>query len=265
MSATGYTYFKGRQMTRYGMANTYGVRRYRMPYNRGVMTVLGTRRPTVVMPTTVRGGRYGRYASSRRGNYINFYRSQRTDPLYPRPEVKYFTNVYNTVDPIAQTGEISVLNALAQGTGSNQRIGSQFSTKSVYWQYILTLGGTAVPCVGRVLLCWDRQPDSGIAAVADILDISGSNLPVTAPINLSNRDRFVVLSDERHTLSPNGDQIKTITGFRNINQQTTVSTSSTGAAIPTTGALLVLTCSDQSASASEMQLYGTWRVRFIDN
>lgn len=249
-----YTYFKGRQITPYGMANVYGVRRYKSALGR-TLTVLGTQKPTFIRSQSRNG---------RRRNYINFTRDGRTDPVYPRPEVKYFTFTFNNPDPVAQGGEVSCINQLVQGTTGYQRIGAQIALKSVYWQYILTLGNTQqVPCCARVMLLWDRQPNGNVAAPNDILDPAGSPLAIYASMNLANRDRFVVLSDERHTLSPNGDMVKTITGFKKINQVSTYG--SVNAVPPNTGALLVFTMSDQASSTSEIQLNGTWRIRWMDS
>lgn len=210
-----------------------------------------------------RGGRYGRRGY--RSPFSN--RSQHMNPVYPRPEVK----ALDSNAPVANIDNagtlIFLLNGLVSGTGLTERIGNQISTKSVYWQYVLNFGTGPVPNAIRHILFWDKQPNATQPAATDLLaqDTTGGNL-LTAPLNLTNRDRFVILADERTTLSPNGDQIRIMTGFRNINQRTTYPAPADGSVndFPSTGALFALFISDETVTANEPNVYGTWRVRYID-
>lgn len=205
-----------------------------------------------------RGGRL-----ARRGGYQRFFTGQnlRTHPVYPRPEVKAF-DFTSAAANIDITGAfINCINQIPAGTGLQQRIGNQIATKSVYYQYVLNFGTGPVPNAIRHLLVWDKQPNGAVALPTDVL-VTGPTL-LTSPMNLNNRDRFVILADERTTLSPNGDQIRIISGFRNINQRTDFNQSGSPT-VPTTGALLTIFVSDETVVANEPNVYGTWRVRYID-
>lgn len=197
---------------------------------------------------------------------MNYNRSQRTNPVYPRPEIKYLTVAY-TSTALVQAGNTTGLNAnIVQGTAAGNRVGQQIAQKSVYWQYILTLGTTPTPACCRIMLVWDKQSNGNAAAgITDVLEVVAGTppvpLPIYAPMNMANRDRFVVLSDERYDLSPNGQQIRIIDGFRSINQRVTYPMAG-GAAAPDTGALILLTMSDVD---SDMKIAGTWRLKWIDN
>lgn len=216
-----------------------------------------------------RGSRYGR-----RG-YTDLFQNQnlRMDPVYPRPEVKAIdVPLGSSANPNSiplggtGTGTFAVLNGMAQGTGLGQRLGNQLSTKSVYYQYVLNFGTGPVPNAIRHLLVWDKQPNGLSPLSTDVLGSNQSTTTVdfiTAPMNLSNRDRFVILADERTTLSPNGDQIRIMTGFRKINQRTDFGPS-TAASTPNTGALCLIFFSDETVTANQPTVYGTWRVRYID-
>lgn len=200
---------------------------------------------------------YGRY----RSKWATF--NSRTNPVYPRPEVKNFDANLASIaipQPILAAGAITVLNEIAQGTDDENRIGRSTATKSVYYNFVLNFGTGAVPNCIRHMLVWDRQSNGVAPAVTAILDVNSQ--PVTAPLELDNRQRFVVLADERYTLSPNGDQIRFCSGFRNINQKTTWAD---GVDVPSTGALLLLMVSDEATVANQPTFYGTWRTRFIDN
>lgn len=188
----------------------------------------------------------------------------RTNPVYPRPEVKYLdgsVGTSTTPTPILNDGStISVINQIPQGVSSGQRLGAQVSTKSVYYQMVINIGTTQVPVAIRHILYWDRQFNGGTApAIGNIL---ASQPYLTSPINLQNRDRMVILCDDRITLSPNGDQIRLITGFRNINQRTTYTE---GSALPNTGGLCLLLVSDEATGSTAPTIYGVWRIRYLDN
>lgn len=216
-----------------------------------------------------RGSRYGRRS------YQDYFQNQnlRMDPVYPRPEVKALDTQFGTLAnpnsiPVTGTnaGTFFTLNTMANSPALGGRLGNQVSTKSVYYQYVLNFGTGPVPNAIRHLLIWDKQPNGNTPTISDVLaaNQTASNSDyITVPMNLSNRDRFVILADERTTLSPNGDQIRIITGFRKINQRTDFGPS-TVQSVPITGALLLAFVSDETTLANEPTVYGTWRVRFID-
>lgn len=214
-----------------------------------------------------RGSRYGR------GGYQRYFSGSnlRTHPVYPKPEVKALDTQFGTlVNPNSialsgtNTGNFTVINAITPGTLLNGRLGNQIATKSVYYQYVLNFGTGPVPNAIRHLLVWDKQPNGAAPALTDVLAANQGTANsdyITVPMNLTNRDRFVILADERTTLSPNGDQIRIITGFRKINQRSDFGVSGVS---PTTGALCLAFVSDETVTANEPTVYGTWRVRFID-
>lgn len=192
----------------------------------------------------------------------------RCDPIYPRPETKYLDTPLGQLPPatpgtpyaVPLAGSIWLINALGQNVTGFSRVGQQVATKSIFYQYFVRIGEVTVPCVCRVLLFWDRTPNAVNPAVADVLSNPGNG--VVSPLNLANRDRFVILADERLTLSPNGDTSKSVEGYRRINQ---LSTYADGQAAPRTGGLFVLLISDENLTNYEPLIVGTWRVRFADN
>lgn len=199
--------------------------------------------------------------------------SARCDPVYPRPETKFIDvttgdnttplNISNTGVDVENNPAIIALNPLAQGVTSVTRIGQQVATKSVYYQLVFNLPlplDNAVTCVARYIVFWDRTPKAAKPVIGDLLALSSSY--VTSPLNLANRDRFVVLADDRIALSPEGEQIKFIDGYRKINQLSTYNDSSTPV-IPLTGGLFVLYVSDVTANFPTV--YGIYRTRFMDN
>lgn len=204
--------------------------------------------------------------NSRRRYYRKFIVNTRTNPVYPRPEVK-FKDTYlgtNAVGlPIDNTGaQITLLNDIPQGTASQNRIGMQIALKNCYYQFVINIGTTTAPIVVRHILFWDRQPNGGTPPTVSGDLLSNSNALVASPLALRNRNRFTIIADERITLSPNGDQIRIIEGFRTINQ---LSTYADAVNIPQTGALYVVLVSDEPSGATAPTFYGSWRTRFLDN
>lgn len=208
-------------------------------------------------------GSSGVQKSSGSFKYIRF--NTQLNPRFPRPEVKWIDQILGTLGPgvvaITNNGaNIYCINQTPQGTGSNSRIGLQIGVKSCYYQFVLNFGTTMVPIVLRHILFWDRQPNGALCTSADLL-AQPTNL-LTSALNLANRDRFVILADDRTTLSSQGDQIRFMEGFRKINQISTYTNTGT---IPQTGALNVLFISDETTGDNYPTVYGNWRTRFIDN
>lgn len=225
--------------------------------NRGMIQPSGYARSSSMMSYDVR--------RNRRKGYRKFQnRSSYTRPVYPRPEVKFKDFVFGQLGALGSIDSagsaLNIINTISQGTSAGTRIGQQVATKSVYYQYVFNIGSVTAPIVIRHMLIWDKQPNGVVAVPADIL--SNTTSMVVSPNNLQNRDRFVTLADERLTLSPNGDQIKNLVGFRNINQ---LATYPDATATPTTGALLFFFVSDEAAGTSAPTCYCTWRLRYIDN
>lgn len=215
---------------------------------------------------------YGRYSSRNRvssrrsGSYRDKFTifNTHTSPVYPRPEVKFFDNTFGTLaapTTIPATGAaIQCVNDVPEGTTPSTRTGQTIAAKSVYYQYVINFGATQTPTVVRHVLIWDRQSLGVVPTIAGVFSDTASL--VTSPLNLQNRERFVVLADDRTTLSPNGDQIFFRSGFRKINQKAVFPTVTIN--IPSTGALSVIFISDNSVAGEEPTVYGTWRTRFMD-
>lgn len=197
--------------------------------------------------------------------------SARTNPVYPRPEVKFFDLPLGTLPPaspsraffaIPLVPAVFSLFALAQGSGSMNRIGQQVAVKSVYYQYQVQIGAIEVPTVCRILLFWDRTPNGSPPSASAVISDTANG--VVSPMNLANRDRFVILADERLTLSPQGDTSKIVEGYRKINQYCGFPDVSDQSQ-PLTGGVFILLCSDENVTSNNPELVGTWRTRYVDN
>lgn len=209
---------------------------------------------------------------SNRGPYRALTQGMRhTNPVYPKPELKYYdvdefgvTPPANTAQNITNTGTTAVLNSMITGTGNQNFLGNQVAIKSVSYRVELDLPATPanqVPTSGRVVLVWDKQPN-GTAAPWSTIFQSANYLSY---INTNFRDRFVILRNDQFSLSPNGDQTLFFERNVKINMLTTFVNAQAATGTPNTGALLICYIGDQGTAANQPTINGWFRVRFYDN
>jgi len=181
-----------------------------------------------------------------------------------------------------------VLNDIPNGTDIYNRIGRKVNIKSVAVRGNVIWDGTAeFGVVVRLLLVWDRMPNSTAKAAGDLAKIIQNNVisntataatefPYAFP-NLAYRDRFVILKDKTIQLQPvheasagvftNGALapiVKTFTMYKKLNATTIYSTTDTAADVDgsniATGRLMFYACS----TAAKADVYLNARVRFTD-
>jgi len=86
----------------------------------------------------------------------------------------------------------TLLNGLANGSDASTRIGRKITVKSLLVRWTASLAATSAggsPI--RVLVVYDKQANATIPAITDILLVDSFQ----SQNNLSNRDRFVTISD----------------------------------------------------------------------
>lgn len=235
--------------------------------------ITGSGTNTQVVPNDVFNRRTQQISSGSTSMSINRARSKyyydkwrltdtRTDPVYPRPEMKILdTNIGLSTGPssIISPGVFYNLNVLVRGTAQNNRIGSLVKMRSVYYQFVLNLGSTPVPTAVRHLIVYDRQSNQGQPTIANLF--ADANNPLTSPLNDNYIARFLIIADDRTTLSPTADEIRIISNFYRMNCDATFGDATNEA---TTGNLFVFFVSDKFG-ANAPTVYGTWRIKFYDN
>jgi len=82
-----------------------------------------------------------------------------------------------------------VLNLMAQGSSGADRVGRKALIKSVQWRGVFFTNQPA--CQHRVVVIYDKQANSALPSLTTIFTSNS----FTSPLNLSNSDRFVVISD----------------------------------------------------------------------
>lgn len=128
------------------------------------------------------------------------------------------------------------VNQPVQGTGSYQRIGTRIKMKSLWFQFAVrnwtdpnadAAGSalTATPCMFRVMVVLDTQPNGNPLDLTTVLDPivwntapgGGAAIGPQSPHSLDNRDRYKTLMDVRDSLNPGGDEMKCYEKFIKLN------------------------------------------------
>ncbi len=185
-----------------------------------------------------------------------------------------------------QAGEVTSVFSLAQGAGSDQRIGRKVKIRSVQFHFIhrnpvlnITAGGL---WPSRTMIVYDKQANAGLPSYSDIVaDNLGAGDEPLAFKNLNNKERFIILYD-------NYDCTETGDGKKNSSCRGLISKLEGGNEVeeiqsgavyrtmdmdcvfgatnePITGAIYVVT-SGGNASATTSPNEGKWvtRVRYVD-
>lgn len=182
-------------------------------------------------------------------------------------EVKFIDSV-SGVGSVGPTGGVALINGIIQGDDYNQREGRKVTWTSLLFRgTIFSNNSSDVGDVIRVMVVWDNQSNGALPAVGDVLQ----TVDYHSPMNLNNRDRFMVLCDNYYTaeaLAVSGGALTAgapCPNFFNIYKKFNLSTifSATTANIGaiSTGSMFVLAI---SLATNVSQLSYTARLRFID-
>lgn len=167
----------------------------------------------------LRRRRFGRRRFRRGGYKGKFTSKHRNVSRFPRPELKYYdamefpgsaTVSWTTI--AGNTGTFIPLNMPIEGPSACNRIGRRINMKSIMLRimfgWVGTPQATTVQEFYRIALVYDAQANGTAPAVSDVFAsnlVAGSvaNSP-WSPVNLNNRDRFLVLKEFFYARPQNG-------------------------------------------------------------
>lgn len=179
-------------------------------------------------------------------------------------EKKFVDNIITLALPLAFTWSAGqLLNGLALGTSASTRIGRKVIMKSLLLRYRWQLAATSVggsPC--RILIVYDKQANVAAPVITDIL-LSDT---FTSPNNLSNRDRFVTLSD--HMTEPIAVQdtyAQASSIWKTLNLETLFNAGTAGNVTDiTTGSVYLFACQTSTITVAAPALVYQSRIRYTD-
>lgn len=109
---------------------------------------------------------------------------------------------------INTTGSVAAINLVTAGSSFFQRVGRKIEMKSVELSYQISPITSQTLATAqdwlRILIVYDRQTNGALPNVSDVLqdtDAAGANTTnIASGVNLNNRDRFLVIYDDRTQL-----------------------------------------------------------------
>lgn len=202
---------------------------------------------------------------------------------YTVPELKYIDNS-DIATVIDESGNFTLLNALALGTAATARVGMRINMRSVHLKYILTAPvynsiNTAFLYRSqvRVMLVLDLQPNGATPALSDILEDTTAGIGIVSSLYMANAARFKILYDKRHTLQastvvgttivyiPDDSQIYDET-YMKLSHEVHYSDSNNGDITDIkTGALFLVTMCSTASAGQQPAITSYTRVRYHDN
>lgn len=190
--------------------------------------------------------------------------------------------------PLNTTPGINPMNLIVQGTSFYNRIGRKINMLSVNLHARVTMNGLrqADSDYCRVMVIYDKQTNGALPIAADILQNVAQDGTVQSSslcdINLNNRDRFVILADEKIVLPPtavttfdpgNLDScqktcmhVERFIKLKGLKTQFKADTAATALITDiATGSLIILTAGEHAAGTEGYALNLTWRLRYSDS
>jgi len=167
------------------------------------------------------------------------------------------------------TGSITLVNGVDTGTDFTNRIGRKITIKSILLQgYTETQDTDVAATLCRVMIIQDSQPNGATPTIANIFNAATSS----APLNLTNRDRFRVIIDKwfvcgyynkTATFSLGDQTTRLVKKYKKCNIPVTFSGTAATIASIQSNSLLLVTLGNQAAGAG-YAFKGSVRCRFVD-
>jgi len=151
------------------------------------------------------------------------------------------------------------------GGNINNRVGRKVTMKKLLIRLAFQTSQAIAPLSDatiRVLVVYDRAPNGTIATITSVLD----NDSFTSPMNLDNRDRFVVIADQMTTqnVGKNNNATQMVIN-RKFNYESIYNLNNNGdIGDVNTGVLYVMYCKNETASLDGIGVSCRSRVRFTD-
>lgn len=171
-------------------------------------------------------------------------------------------DIFNTAGilPIAPAWTIPTLcNQVTQGVDANQRLGRRYTITS--FGYRGTMQSVSL-CPTRILVVWDKSPNGVTPLINDILSTDNFN----SMMQLTNADRFTIVSDKIYTNSVDGSSTGAVGSlivkeYKKMALETVCLGTGATVADITTGALWIMACQSNGAAQGSFQIFTRLRYR----
>jgi len=181
---------------------------------------------------------------------------------YFNVEQKLF-DVGRTADTISNAGLVLYYSDIAQGVAYNQRTGNSVKVVKHHFAARFRVNNSASATTVRLLLVRGRETETANPAIADVLEVSGSNQQLISPYEHSRPDRWTILFDRTFPLVIGSDSAST-TFEMNLSAAHSLYQNGTGGiANAAEGQIFLLAVSDEATNTPTMDSYS--RLVFVDN
>lgn len=200
---------------------------------------------------------------------VKFFDCRVTEPTLAGPTYGLYptTAPPTSSEPAVAFSGITCLNEVLQGATSYNRIGAKILIKSIDLRLALFLGGSA-PTYGlaRVCLIHDKQPNGAYPSFSDIFTDNISTAPdFNSGLNMSNKDRFVVLRNMVFPLDIGGNRSVAVKEHVKCKIETMYKANAGNIGDITSGAIYLVAFANATASAQFIQLTEIQsRIRYFD-
>jgi hypothetical protein len=158
------------------------------------------------------------------------------------------------------TATFSLLNGLQVGDTVATRTGQSIKMDRMYLRYYINSNATSIQNIIRFMIVLDKQPNSAIFAIGDLLTATTP----TAPLTFGSQNRFVVIYDQIYALSSNGQGCVCDSLTLPTNQHVIFNTGNAGTVADiNSNSLYAVHFSDQLANPPTITF--STRVWFVDN
>lgn len=179
-----------------------------------------------------------------------------------------FVDVATAVYALNTTGSVTLLNTIAQGSTTSQRVGKKVMLKSVQIRGNVTSDSTTTVAPWAFMIVYDRRPQGGaVPAVTDILTAATA----TAMNNDSNSNRFSILHRQEGIAAGVGStpvsglEASNVSAFVKMNRLYVAKGGTAGTIDEIdTGALYLVTVGSIAAGTADANLTASFRTRFVD-
>lgn len=199
------------------------------------------------------------------------------------PEVKWLdfqpTATYQVNNAGSVDGSYLILNKMLQGVNNNQRIGNKITMKSILSRITVTYQQTDlrnllnVNDTFRVIIGYDKQTNGADVALSEVLALAGAGGTIDSPLNLFNKDRFIIFVDKTYNFPSSGliyttqspiQQKMTIKIYKKLNHTTQYGSSTADVGAIKTGGLFFFIFNDLPSTTTTIFQQAYHRLRFID-
>lgn len=180
-----------------------------------------------------------RYAKPSKG--VKQYVRKAINRTFARRVENKYHDIFGTLNVIAGTYNIQLLNGLNQNAGDFARVGNEVCNELLHMKLAITFPDTTNRV--RTLIIWDKQPNHSLPIIADLFTYTAT--PVDSFLNPDSKARFQVLYDKLHTGGNSGEAIRSINKTIKLRNKRTLYNGTTDTiASLNTNALYLITVSD---------------------